>query len=78
MKDESGLLVLREDASETIRDLPRRNRRMFFAGLAASAIGEAALIWHALSADTFGAGFGISLALLIAGNCVILADMRTK
>lgn len=51
---------------------------MFFAGLAASIAGEASLVWHALTAESLGAEFVAALALLIAGNCVMLADRRAS
>lgn len=57
--------------------MPAR-RRVFFAGLAASVAGEAALIWHALAAESLGAEFAASLALLIAGNGIMLADRRAR
>jgi len=78
MTEKSGLLVLREETKEREMNMPVRSRRMFFAGLAASIAGEASLVWHALTAESLGAEFVAALALLIAGNCVMLADRRAS
>lgn len=78
MEDKSGLSILRDDTPTRKARLPAR-RYVFFAGLAASIAGEAALIWHAIThTEPLGMGLIASVMLLAAGNCAILAENRQK